>query len=101
MPAFPARQRVAQAGHAEQAFACDSEEPQLDPEKAKVGESWSRRMAVFCFSCHAIGSLKPAQVFDAQGINLAKVGDRLLPGTSALDEQPAAGGSADQDACLF
>ena len=41
--------------------------------KAGLGE-WR----FFCFSCHAIGSLKPAQVFDAQD-QLAKVGDRLLP----------------------
>ena len=52
----------------------------MDPEKAKVGRKLvSANGGFFCFSCHAIGSLKPAQVFDAQGINLANVGERLLP----------------------
>ncbi len=82
MPAFPARASgVAKGlamlnGHS----PVTPEEPPLDPEKAKVGRKLvSANGGFFCFSCHAIGSLKPAQVFDAQGINLAKVGDRLLP----------------------
>ena len=82
MPAFPARASgVAKGlamlnGHS----PVTPEEPPLDPEKAKVGRKLvSVNGGFFCFSCHAIGSLKPAQVFDAQGINLAKVGDRLLP----------------------
>ena len=82
MPAFPARASgVAKGlamlnGHS----PLTPKEPPLDPEKAKVGRKLvSANGGFFCFSCHAIGSLKPAQVFDAQGINLAKVGDRLLP----------------------
>ena len=82
MPAFPARASgVAKGlamlnGHS----PVTPEEPPLEPEKAKVGRKLvSANGGFFCFSCHAIGSLKPAQVFDAQGINLAKVGDRLLP----------------------
>ena len=82
MPAFPARASgVAKGlamlnGHS----PVTPEEPPLDSEKAKVGRKLvSANGGFFCFSCHAIGSLKPAQVFDAQGINLAKVGDRLLP----------------------
>ena len=82
MPAFPARASgVAKGlamlnGHS----PVTPEEPPLAPEKAKIGRKLvSANGGFFCFSCHAIGSLKPAQVFDAQGINLAKVGDRLLP----------------------
>ena len=82
MPAFPARASgVAKGlamlnGHS----PVTPEEPALDPEKAKIGRKLvSANGGFFCFSCHAIGSLKPAQVFDAQGINLAEVGDRLLP----------------------
>ena len=82
MPAFPARASgVAKGlamlnGHS----PVTPEEPPLDPEKAKIGRKLvSANGGFFCFSCHAIGSLKPAQVFDAQGINLAKVGIRLLP----------------------
>jgi len=50
-------------------------------EKAGVGRKLvSANGGFFCFSCHGIGDLKPAQVFDAQGINLARIGERLLPG---------------------
>ncbi len=56
------------------------EQPPIDVNKAGIGRKLvSSNGGFFCFSCHAIGNLKPAQVFDAQGINLAHVGDRLLP----------------------
>ena len=55
-----------------------SEEPPLDPEKAMVGRKLVSRMAVFSVSVATRSGLC-RQVFDAQGINLAKVGDRLLP----------------------
>jgi len=52
----------------------------LDAGKASIGRKLvSANGGFFCFSCHGIGELEPAQVFDAQGINLARVGDRLLP----------------------
>ena len=82
MPAFPARARGLAKGLAmlNGHSPLTPKEPPVDPEKAKVGRKLvSANGGFFCFSCHAIGSLKPAQVFDAQGINLAKVGDRLLP----------------------
>ena len=82
MPAFPARASGLAKGLAllNGQSAVTPQEPPVDPEKAKVGRKLlSANGGFFCFSCHAIGSLKPAQVFDAQGINLAKVGDRLLP----------------------
>ena len=82
MPAFPARASGLAKGLAllNGHSPVTPQEPPVDPEKAKVGRKLvSANGGFFCFSCHAIGSLKPAQVFDAQGINLAKVGDRLLP----------------------
>ena len=82
MPAFPARARGLAKGLAmlNGHSPVTPQEPPVDTEKAKVGRKLvSANGGFFCFSCHAIGSLKPAQVFDAQGINLAKVGDRLLP----------------------
>ena len=52
----------------------------VDAGKAGIGRKLvSANGGFFCFSCHGIGDLKPAQVFDAQGINLARIGDRLLP----------------------
>ena len=52
----------------------------VDAEKAAIGRKLvSANGGFFCFSCHGIDDLEPAQVFDAQGINLARVGDRLLP----------------------
>ncbi|MDP6795977.1 MAG: cytochrome c, partial [Verrucomicrobiota bacterium] len=52
----------------------------VDAGKAAIGRKLvSSNGGFFCFSCHGIGELEPAQVFDAQGINLARVGDRLLP----------------------
>jgi len=52
----------------------------VDEEKARLGRKLvSANGGFFCFSCHGIGELEPAQVFDAQGINLARVGERLLP----------------------
>ena len=82
MPAFPARASGLAKGLAmlNGHSPVTPKEPPVDLEKAKVGRKLvSANGGFFCFSCHAIGSLKPAQVFDAQGINLAKVGDRLLP----------------------
>ena len=82
MPAFPARASGLAKGLAllNGHSPVTPKEPAIDAEKAKIGRKLvSANGGFFCFSCHAIGSLKPAQVFDAQGINLAEVGDRLLP----------------------
>ena len=82
MPAFPARASGLAKGLAmlNGHSPVTPQEGPVDPEKAKVGRKLvSANGGFFCFSCHAIGALKPAQVFDAQGVNLAKVGDRLLP----------------------
>ena len=82
MPAFPARASGLAKGLAmlNGHSPVTPQEPQVDLEKAKIGRKLvSANGGFFCFSCHAIGGLKPAQVFDAQGVNLAKVGDRLLP----------------------
>ena len=77
MPAFPARaRRLGQGlGLAERAFAGDSAgTSQMDPEKAEgrsqagLGERW---FFLFQLPRHRL-DFKPAQVFDAQGINLAK-----------------------------
>ena len=82
MPAFPARAD----GLAKGLALLNGHPPvtppgtPVDPEKAKLGRKLvSANGGFFCFSCHGIGDLKPAQVFDAQGINLARVGERLLP----------------------
>lgn len=82
MPAFPAR-----ADGLAKGLALLNGHPPVTPpdkpidlEKAGVGRKLvSANGGFFCFSCHGIGDLKPAQVFDAQGINLARIGDRLLP----------------------
>jgi mono/diheme cytochrome c family protein len=82
MPAFPARADGLAKGLAmlHGHSPVTPKEPAIDLEKAKIGRQLvSANGGFFCFSCHAIGSLKPAQVFDAQGINLAQIGDRLLP----------------------
>ena len=82
MPAFPARASGMAKGLAmlNGHPPVTPKEPAVDLEKTKIGRKLvSSNGGFFCFSCHAIGSLKPAQVFDAQGINLSKVGDRLLP----------------------
>ena len=83
MPAFPAR-----ADGLAKGLALLNGHPPVTPpdkpidlEKAGVGRKLvSANGGFFCFSCHGIGDLKPAQVFDAQGINLARIGERLLPG---------------------
>ena len=82
MPAFPSR-----ASGLAKGLAMLNGYPPVTPRQAPVDLERSaigRKLVsanggFFCFSCHSIGSLKPAQVFDAQGINLAKVGIRLLP----------------------
>ena len=82
MPAFPARASGLAKGLAllNGHPPVTQEEAPVEPEKAKIGRKLvSANGGFFCFSCHAIGSLKPAQVFDARGINFAKIGDRLLP----------------------
>jgi hypothetical protein len=82
MPAFSARPDYLAKGLAMLHGHSPStpKEPVVDLDKAGIGRKLvSSNGGFFCFSCHAIGTLKPAQVFDAQGINLAQVGDRLLP----------------------
>ncbi len=82
MPAFPAR-----ADSLAKGLALLNGHPPVTPpdvpvdvEKAAIGRKLvSANGGFFCFSCHGIGDLNPAQVFDAQGINLARVGERLLP----------------------
>ena len=82
MPAFPAR-----AGGLASGLALlnghppvTAPESPVDAAKAAIGRKLvSANGGFFCFSCHGIGQLKPAQIFDAQGINLAQVGERLLP----------------------
>jgi len=82
MPAFPARASGLAKGLAmlNGYSPVTPKEPEVDLEKSKIGRKLvSANGGFFCFSCHAIGLLKPAQVFDAQGINLARIGNRLLP----------------------
>ena len=82
MPSFPAR-----ADSLAKGLALLNGHPPMTPpdmpvdeEKARLGRKLvSANGGFFCFSCHGIGELEPAQVFDAQGINLARVGERLLP----------------------
>ena len=82
MPAFPARAD----GLAKGLALLNGHPPVTPPDKpidagkAGIGRKLvSANGGFFCFSCHGIGDLKPAQVFDAQGINLARIGERLLP----------------------
>ena len=82
MPSFPAR-----ADSLAKGLALLNGHPPMTPpdvpvdeKKARLGRKLvSANGGFFCFSCHGIGGLEPAQVFDAQGINLARIGDRLLP----------------------
>ena len=82
MPSFPAR-----ADSLAKGLALLSGHPPMPPpdvpvdeEKARLGRKLvSANGGFFCFSCHGIGELEPAQVFDAQGIKLARGGERLLP----------------------
>ena len=82
MPSFPAR-----ADSLAKGLALLNGHPPMTPpdipvdeEKARLGRKLvSANGGFFCFSCHGIGELEPAQVFDAQGINLAMGGERLLP----------------------
>jgi mono/diheme cytochrome c family protein len=53
-------------------------EPPLDVELAKIGQKLSGVDGGFsCISCHAVGEQKATQVFEAEGINLARPAERL------------------------
>ncbi|MDE2641490.1 MAG: c-type cytochrome [Verrucomicrobiota bacterium] len=82
MPAFPAR-----ADDLAKGLALLNGHPPVTPPDKPIdagkagigGKLVSANGGFFCFSCHGIGDLKPAQVFDARGVNLAGIGERLLP----------------------
>ncbi|PYK97141.1 MAG: hypothetical protein DME19_17305 [Verrucomicrobia bacterium] len=53
-------------------------EPPIDLEAAKIGRKLvSASGGFFCVSCHAVGGLAAAQVFESNGVNLAYTGARL------------------------
>jgi mono/diheme cytochrome c family protein len=82
MPAFPARADDLAKGLAllNGHPAVTPPDKPIDAGKAGIGGKLvSANGGFFCFSCHGIGDLKPAQVFDARGVNLAGIGERLLP----------------------
>ena len=49
-------------------------------EMAKLGQKLvGKDGGLSCISCHAVGSLEPTEVFESEGINLARSAERLLP----------------------
>ncbi len=82
MPAFKSCAKLLADGLAAQhGFAPQTpSEPPVDLNLAKLGQKLASKEAGFsCISCHAIGSLEAAEVFDSEGINLARAAERLLP----------------------
>jgi mono/diheme cytochrome c family protein len=81
MPAFPkwgeglAEGMAMQHGYPSKTRA----EPPVDMEAAKIGQTLISSVGGFsCISCHGVGEMSAAQVFEAPGINLVYSSDRLL-----------------------
>ena len=52
----------------------------IDPALAKDGQKLVGKDGGFsCVSCHGVGRVQAADVFDSEGINLAWSAERLLP----------------------
>lgn len=80
MPAFPAYAAGLAAGlaHSHGYPEVTPKEGPIDIEAAKIGRKLTGVNGGFsCVSCHGIGDLQPAQVFEAEGINLALPARRL------------------------
>ena len=55
-------------------------EPPINIELAKIGQKLAGKDGGFsCTSCHAVGAVEASEVFESEGINLAKASERLLP----------------------
>ncbi len=83
MPAFPKRARLLAEGLAQQhGYPATSVSASPHADLVEVGRNLvSAPPAGFsCISCHTVGNVGATQVFEAPGINLAKSGERLLPG---------------------
>ena len=80
MPAFASRAKLLAEGLAAQhgfPFATP-QEPPIDRELAVLGQKLVGKSGGFsCVSCHAVGTRQATEVFEAEGINLAQVADRL------------------------
>jgi mono/diheme cytochrome c family protein len=83
MPAFPKYAEALAKGLATQNGLPPqtSAESPLDQEASKIGNRLVSNppLGFSCISCHGVGSLKPTQVFEAPGVNLAMSGERLQP----------------------
>ena len=82
MPAFRARAKYLAEGLAAQhGFgAHTAPNPKPDPELVKIGQKLVGKDGGFsCVSCHAVGSVAAADVFESEGINFIYSAERLLP----------------------
>jgi mono/diheme cytochrome c family protein len=80
MPAFPGyAERLATGLAALHGFPAHTPgEPPVDSEAARIGRTLiSVNGGFFCVSCHAVGSVAAMQVFESNGLNLARTGARL------------------------
>ncbi len=80
MPAFPQRAEALAAGLAlSHGYPPQTAiEPPASPELVKIGQKFVGADGGFsCISCHAVGEQKATQVFESEGINLARSAARL------------------------
>jgi mono/diheme cytochrome c family protein len=82
MPAFKSRAKALAEGLAAQhGFPPQTPpEPPVDLDLAKIGQKLIGKEGGFsCISCHGIGPVPAAEVFESEGVNLAHAAERLLP----------------------
>ena len=82
MPAFPRyAEGIAQglsAQHGFPAHSLESPPTSFDEDLARTGRILAAQRSGFnCVACHAVGSQRPLARIDAEGINFAKVSERL------------------------
>jgi len=82
MPAFKSRAKWLADGLAAQHGVAPHtlSEPPIDSTVAKIGQKLVGKEGGFsCISCHAIGKVEAAEVFESEGPNLSHAAERLLP----------------------
>lgn len=82
MPAFQSRATLLAQGLAAQHGLPPKTpaEPPIDLELAKIGQKLVGKDGGYsCISCHGVGPLEATEVFESEGINFARAGERLLP----------------------
>jgi cytochrome c553 len=81
MPSFPSRaDRISQGLTSQHGVSLQKTKVKQNKQHIDLGHQLSGVQGFSCIVCHGVGQSRPLAAFEVEGINLARIADRLRPG---------------------